>query len=106
MLLESKPWRSSVPAGIPHNPNINHGGFSSLPTPAVMIKVTWEVCRGDTHTPAGHLLQALRIGVYLDTEGSKGKQKNAIIYKTEAAGDEALLKKTFESGWIAYSSRE
>lgn len=43
---------------------------------------------------------------YLDAEGSKGKRKDAIIYRTEAAGDEALLKKTFESGWVAYSSRE
>lgn len=59
-----------------------------------------------THTPAGHLLQAVRIGACLDTEGSKGRGKDAIICKTEAAGDEALLKKTFESGWIVYSSRE
>lgn len=67
--------------------------------------MSWGVCRG-AHTPAGHLLQAVRTGVYWETEGSKGKQKDAIIYKAEAAGGEALLKKTFESGWIAYSSRE
>lgn len=59
-----------------------------------------------THTPAGHLLPAVRVGVNWDAEGSKGKQKDAITYKTEAAGDEALLKEMFESGWIAYSSRE
>lgn len=39
-----------------------------------------------TCTPAGHLLRATWMGVYLDTEGSKGKWKDAIIYTTEAAG--------------------
>lgn len=39
-----------------------------------------------TCPPAGHLLRATRIREYLDTEGSKGKWEDAIIYKAEAAG--------------------
>lgn len=37
MLLESKPGRCSVPAGIPLVLSINHGGFGSFPAPAVMV---------------------------------------------------------------------
>lgn len=86
------------------NPPALTRGDLAPPGPAVVV-CELGVCRGDTHT-CWASAPSVRIAVCLDTEGSKGKQKDAIIYKTEAAGDEALLKKTFESGWIAYSSRE
>lgn len=37
MLLESKPWRCSVPAGIPLAASSNHGGFGSFAAPAVVV---------------------------------------------------------------------
>lgn len=66
-------------------------GDLAPPGPAVVV-CELGVCRGDTHTCRASA-PSVRIAVCLDTEGSKGKQKDAIIYKTEAAGDEALLKK-------------